>query len=285
MRQLWSNAANLLWQHPILWLPLLFADLSAFSLGEVQKLLAYAIAVWSLQEHSVLGNAPYTNIHRDTSQVWEQLLTSSSGLLIQFLSVCLYTAAFLITANLVRLFLQNLSPNAWSAVKSANLRLPAIFSFSLKLFVLSFVIALFITTPLYFFFFRSHLGSTVATPPHFAYGLTLLVSLCVAWIITPAAITLLRPPNFKPITSKTIMRGIGSSILTVIASTTLAFLAQIAQRSLLSNSAHMQPIAIQAIHAIASLLTSVPYIFLFIVLALLATSDVDDAKLQTPNPA
>lgn len=284
MRQLWRNAANLLWQHPILWLPLLFADLLAFCLGEVQKLLAHAIAVRSLQEHSALGNTPYTNIHRDTSQVWEQLLTSSSGLLIQFLSVCLYTAAFLITANLVRLFLQNLSPNLWSSVKSANLRLPAILSFSLKLFVLSFVIALFITTPLYFVFFRNHRGNIVATP-YFAYGVTLLISLCVAWIITPAAITLLRSPNFKPITSKTIMRGIGSSILTVTASTTLALLAQIAQRSLLSNSAPMQPIAIQAIHAIASLLTSVPYIFLFIVLALLATSDVDDAKLQTPNLA
>ena len=282
MRQLWRNAANLLWQHPILWLPLLFADLLAFCLGKVQTLLAHAIAVRSLQEHSVLGNTPYINIHRDTSQVWEQLLTSSSGLLIQFLSVCFYTAAFLITASLVRLFLQNLSPNLWSAVKSANLRLPAIFSFSLKLFVLSFVIALFITTPL--LFFRSHLGSIVATP-YFAYGLTLLISLCVAWIITPAAITLLRSPNFKPITSKTIMQGISSSILTVTASTTLAFLAQIAQRSLLSNSAHIQPIAIQAIHAIASLLTSVPYIFLFIILALLATSDVDDAKLQTPNLA
>jgi hypothetical protein len=284
MRQLWHKAANLFWQHPILWLPLLFADLLAFSLGEVQKLLAHAIAIRSLQEHSVLGNTPYTNIHRDTSQVWEQLLTSSSGLLIQFLSVCLYTAAFLITASLVRLFLQNLSPNLSSAVKSANLRLPAIFSFSLKLFVLSFVIALFITTPLYFFFLRSHLGSTVATP-YFAYGLTLLISLCVAWVITPAAITLLRSPNFKPITSETIMQGIASSILTVTASTTLALLAQIAQRSLLSNSAPMQPIAIQAIHAIASLLTSVPYIFLLIVLALLATSDVDDANPQTPNPA
>ncbi len=282
MRQLWRSAANLLWQHPILWLPLLFADLLAFCLGRVQKLLAYAIALRSLQEHSVLGNTPYINVQRGTSQVWPQLLISSSGLLIQFLSVCLYTAAFIITANLVRLFLQNLSPNLWSAVKSAKLRLPAIFSLSLKLFVLSFVIALFITTPL--LFFRSHLGSIVATP-YFPYGFTLLISLCVAWIITPAAITLLRSPNFKPITSKTIMRGIGSSISTVIASTTFALVAQIAQRSLLSNSAQMPPIAIQAIHAIASLLTTVPYIFLFIVLAVLATSDVDDAKLQTPNLA
>jgi hypothetical protein len=284
MRQIWRNVVHLFWQHPVLWLPLIFADLLAFCLGLVQRSLSHEIAVRFFDDHSVPGNTPEYS-RQATNVIPDQLLTASFGLVTQLLSICLYTAAFLITAQLVRLILQDLSPNLWSAARSATLHLGAIFSFSLKLFGWAIISALLLATPVYFFIFQNHERRLMETP-YFTHGLALLVAVCVAYFVTPAAIELLRSPTSQPVSPKVAWQGCGFSIPTVIVSQAIAFCAEIAERSFLSNSIRAQPIDIQAIHAIASLLSAFPYIFLFIALSLITISAAEDvdAELQAPQP-
>jgi hypothetical protein len=282
MRQIWRNAVHLFWQHPVLWLPLILADLLAFCLGLLQSFLSHEIAARFFADQSLPGNTPEYS-RQATALIPNQLLTAAFGLVTQLLSICLYTAAFLITAQLVRLILEDLSPNLRSAARSATLHLGAIFSFSLKLFGWAIVSALLLATPVYFFIFQNHERRLMETP-YFTHGLALLVAICVAYFITPAAIELLRSPDSEPVPPKLAWQGCGFSIPTVMVSQAIAFLAQIAERSFLSSSIRAQPIDMQAVHSIASLLSAIPYIFLFIALALIAISAVEDAELQAAEP-
>jgi hypothetical protein len=283
MRQIWHHTVHLFWQNPILWLPLIFADLLAFCLGLVQSSLSHEIAARFFEDHSLPGNTPEYS-RQATTLIQNQVLAASFGLVTQLLSICLYTLAFLITAQLVRLILQDLSPNLWSAVRSASLHLGAIFSFSLKLFGWAIVSALLLATPVYFFIFQNHQRRLMETPL-FTHGLALLVAICVAYFITPAAIELLRSPTSQPVPPKVAWQGCGFSIPIVMVSQAIAFCAEIAERSFLSNSIRAQPLDVQAIHAIASLLSAFPYIFLFIALSLITISAVeDDVELQAAEP-
>jgi hypothetical protein len=282
MRQIWRNVVHLFWQHPVLWLPLIFADLVAFCLGLLQRSLSHEIAVRFFADHSLPADTPEYS-RQATTLIQNQVLAASFGLVTQLLSICLYTLAFLLTAQLVRFILQDLSPNLWSAVRSGELHPGAIFSFSLKFFGWAIISALLLATPVYFFIFQNHERRLMETP-YFTHGLALLVAICVAYFITPAAIELLRSPYSQPVPPKFAWRGCGFSIPTVIVSQAIAFCAEIAERSFLSNSIRAQPLDVQAIHAIASLLSAFPYIFLFIALSLISISALEDAELQAPEP-
>ena len=104
MGELWQNVSGLMVKRPILWLPVLLADLLGLLASLGRGALLRAIVLHQLQYRSVLGGAPTrTQLSAAAMQQTNMLafaVTWSSYLL----RMLLYAAAFVITAALVRGF-------------------------------------------------------------------------------------------------------------------------------------------------------------------------------------
>lgn len=111
MKELWRRTTALFWQYPILWLPVLAADLLGFVLRQCVQGLSHSITSWLVQQShgSVLGGAP------DSAQLrtltFEAIaVTAPLKLGSYFATILAYTVALAITAGLVGRALQGSTP-------------------------------------------------------------------------------------------------------------------------------------------------------------------------------
>ena len=98
MRTIWRTTAYLFWQHPILWLPVILADLIAFCLRLLQGWMTHAVINSLLVEHSVLSSNPEP---LQTLPVAWAAAFGASRLLVEFLNLCLYATAMVAISILI----------------------------------------------------------------------------------------------------------------------------------------------------------------------------------------
>ena len=104
MEELWRETSELLWQRPLLWLPVLAADLLGFLVNLGSGALLRAMVLGRLQYQSALGGAP---VRAPLSPAALQHATMLAVLITwpaNFLRLLLYATAFFVTAALVRAF-------------------------------------------------------------------------------------------------------------------------------------------------------------------------------------
>lgn len=104
MEELWRKISELMMQRPLVWLPVLLADLMAFLIGLGGKAWLRGILVHRLETRSVLGG-PSVMVPVTPSAVQSAMLAVAPiewG--VNLLRLLLYTLAFLATAALVRAF-------------------------------------------------------------------------------------------------------------------------------------------------------------------------------------
>ena len=102
MEELWRESSELMWQRPVVWLPVLAADFLAFLVGLGGEALLRSVVFPGLQYHSALGGAP---VRGQVSAAATQhatllllLITWSTNLL----RLVLYVVALIATSVLVR---------------------------------------------------------------------------------------------------------------------------------------------------------------------------------------
>jgi hypothetical protein len=273
MKELWNRTTDLFWQHPILWLPVLSADLLGFCLTQLQRLLTHEIVLSLVERHSVLSNTPDLATNQSAALLKAALLTAPFLWGTYFLNVGLYTAAFLITAKLVSNLLQHTPPDLRSAVTFEVSHPHRIFGFALKVLAL-FALAAIALTGVSYLVGRAHQAKILATPL-FAFGSVLVVSACIAYYIVPSAIALMRGLPSRLVTAEAVWPWRMIAIRAVSSSTVSAFCAQIAEQSLVGTLSFTHGLTRQAIEAIASIIAAFPYVPLFIALSLAATRDAE----------
>jgi hypothetical protein len=101
MGRYWREASDLFFRRPVLWLPVLAADLAGSLLNLGQGTLMHSIAMQHMQFHSALGGTVKTQ--GLTLQAAQQLYVYATaiGWTTNFVRLLLYVAAFVLTAALV----------------------------------------------------------------------------------------------------------------------------------------------------------------------------------------
>ena len=104
MEELWRQASEMVSQRPVLWLPVLVADLLGFLVSLGNNALVRAAVLSRLQTHSALGggalHAPVNAAAMEHATIFAFVLTWSSN----FIRLLLYATAFVVTAALVGAF-------------------------------------------------------------------------------------------------------------------------------------------------------------------------------------
>lgn len=272
MRELWRRTADLFWEHPILWLPVLAADLLGQCVTQLQQLLTHRIVLSLVERHSVLGNTPDLVAYK-AAAMKAALLIAPFVWGSYFINICLYTMAFLVTARLVFTFQEQPSAASFAAtLKAGHPR--RIFVFALKIFAM-FILAAMLLLAVDLFVVSTHQAKLVAMAL-WADGAAMVVSVCIAYCIVPSSLRLIKDRN-SFLADESIWRGRSIAILVVAASSVIAFCVQTAEQSLLGTSP-VHPMTLLALGAIASLFAAVPYVPLFIALSLVAMQDDDEVQ-------
>src|ERR1700758_3218004 len=104
VRQVWRETVELFWEYPVLWLPVLGADLISFFLTRLQKYVSHALIY-----HLLLGPASVFGDTRSLSGPSSNGVVFKAALLgdtlqwsTHFAQIILYTIALFMTAALVR---------------------------------------------------------------------------------------------------------------------------------------------------------------------------------------
>lgn len=255
MRELWRRTAALFWARPVLWVPLIVASLLAYGAEELRRVLNRWILLQLVESPaSVLSNAR-APLHPPAFSIPLFFIVSFSA---WFLIVYIYSAAFVITARLVR------DDKTTFTAARKHLEHSRIAGFAFKILALSTCLTI-PSAPLTYISARYY---------HFAlnrsfwynHALTLLVALIVAACLAPSAIRLLRDRRETPVKGEARAMGIYFAIFVVCASQALQTFCDLSVRA--HPSANV--IAHTLIGLNVCVLTALPYIPLYIALALLA---------------
>src|ERR1035437_1710817 len=213
MRTLLRTTASLLRQYPILWFPLVIADIVNFSLDWTERRLHHNLVVhlvsWLSQNHSVLSSTPvYADPPHFTTTVIV-ILTAPITWATYFLSTVLYTSAMLVTAALLANLAENGHPLLHLAASTLRSSRRRILVFSVKLCAL-FAVSLLLAAPLLAgaIWFQRFLETTPSLPLKFqlqlqkadllGYVTELPIMMAIACIVAPMALKLLQPPGSTP---------------------------------------------------------------------------------------
>ena len=268
MAELWRDLVEILRRRPLLWLPVLIADLLGYLVSLGRNGLLRALVLHETAQHSVLGGAA---VHGPMSASAMESTTIAALLLswlTYFLRLLLYSGALVTTAALLRAYTERserpvneVGPavgRSWGGILELALRSLAVYAIAALLF--SWLSQ----------WLSSHGRTAVLHDAWFNFGLTLAVLLVLAALLPPVAVRVLS----GHLPSKKVARQAQQFALVLVAVT-----------ALLSNviSANARELA-QApagarypLEIVGSLLVALPYVLLFTGLALLARRAGRDA--------
>jgi hypothetical protein len=238
-------------------------------LGRLQKAETRWLVKFFGTQHSVLGGVvPTTDLPHVQHQV--MMIMVPQGVLKQFLEICFFVAALAITKSLVKMILQTLKPDMVAAVRGLVPEFREILWFSLKYMAVIAIIGGILI-----------LASYVLTPEHFKeiavskiflsiYGL--MAEGCLAWLLVPSAIRLLRGSGNHTVSTRVRQVGTIFAVAASAVSFGIDFLVGKAESTfILYNQWESDAIAVAN-----SVIVNTPQILFFIALALLAIQTFDE---------
>ena len=199
MRNILRKTWDLFWRNPILWVPYLCAGLLAFSLSRLGIDATQAIYHRAQTGHTVLGGEvriPMDNYALAKAR-WESI---SVRLTVTYINICLFVMAFMITARLVGTVLDGEQPDFRKALHRVARRWTAVLMFSLKLSALFTFVGFGFGWLLVPHMERIHRYSPRLYSATISLGILVEVGL-VSWILTPAAIRMIRRVNVGSLTT------------------------------------------------------------------------------------
>jgi hypothetical protein len=201
------------------------------------------------------------------------------GVLVQFIDVYLFVVALVITKNLVCIIFREQRPNMIAAVHGIVPRSWEILLFSFKymavIVVFRGILIALASSPL-----SSGRFHEVTVSKVFIYMFSLLGEGCLAWLLVPAAIRLLRS-SANPITSVQ-DRKIGTlfAVAASAGSLVLEYLVGKVETTIMLDS-YWEGMAIAVVNTV---IINAPQVLLFIALALLAIQMMEEETMLTELP-
>jgi hypothetical protein len=278
MRKIWRRTAKLFFGRPTLWIPVFCADFISFCLWQLQGLAAQVLVHW-LALHSSLPVYERQLYERQYAAHAMKLavVTRPFAYATYFLNVCLYVAAFVITAQLVEVVDRNARPNFLEGLGAARMRLRGILGFSLKL-CLFYVPAEIVACEGFLLMLKHPLHYDPLTVWTLNSGVGLATRAVVAYCLTPSAILLLCDSSVHSLQRDSKRWGRVFSFVAIIVISAIGYLAGVGEQAFLES--HFIPVWHRLeIDFAASLLRAFPYTALFIALSLIATSDAQEPEL------
>lgn len=253
-----ARTSELFFSRPLLWLPVLAADLLGFGVQRGQVAILNVILTRSTQYHSALGGT----VSRGpiTQSAIDQVNAASMpiALVAYFLRIVLYVIALAVTAHLVR--------KGFSRLRSSPQRLQA----STVLLVALRVLIVFVVCLVLWIWLLGWLGAhghtAIAQSPFFIVLGTLLVVVLLAFGVTPSALRMIAGGN---VSTEQMLAGRTMALAMALLFVALQFFVSLSERQLLAATPTRQVL----LKALASLLTAVPYILMFIGFALIAAEE------------
>jgi hypothetical protein len=202
MRELWGKTAKLFLRYPILWLPCVCAGLLNGSFDLLRRAARTQVFYWLSMKPSVLGGAP-VHIYSEVVRARAFWISGVMEWSLRYLTIYFDTAALVVTAVLVTMVARGEKPRLGAALTELRNYPNRILGYSLKLYFLAMLFAIFVSLPaLRLLHWITDLSTTTGWSRAANFALTQgqsLVSLILfAWIITPITIRLLRIPGAEP---------------------------------------------------------------------------------------
>jgi hypothetical protein len=295
MRNLWRATTYLFWQYPILWLPVILADVITSCLKQIERWLHHQLLQhflpWLTQSYSVLG--PPEHLAPTQATMFKfALLDTPLRLGIQFLGTLLLASAMVATAGLLRSISDTGRGNLNAAMPPFAVSNRRILVYALKLFALT---TLLFSFAAFLMVEALNYQRTIVSWLHLSlkseialermnlpgYIASLLATLGIAYIMAPIAIQLLQPSDSNPTPQQAKTARI-AWLLTALVAIVLDFGVAQLEGSLLQQVHATSNLAVFLFSGIASLIRTLPYIPLFIAFSLIATPD--NPLANPPNP-
>jgi len=265
MKELWQRAFELFRRHIILWVPCTVAGILILALGKLENAeIRWFIRFFETQR-SVLGGEAQSGdlseaLHRATMFIYPL------GFLREFLDVLFYVMALATTNSLVQSILGEKKPDMVAALGGIGARFWDVLWFSAK-----YMLALAVVTGI-----DVVLGSSPLTSDRFheilfskkylVYAFRLIAEGCLAWVLLPSAIRLLRSPGSQTISIET--RRFGTFFAVAASAVALAFgflTGKVESGIILDNQGERLVVAV-----VNTAIINMPDSLLFITLTLLA---------------
>ncbi len=267
MGELWRDLVEALRRRPLLWVPVLIADLLGYLVNLGRNGLLRAFVLHQTAQQSVLGggvvHGPMTAAAMQSTTIIALLLSW----LTYFVRIVLYSSALIATAALVDSFVERAPRLAGDVGPALARRRGGILELALRGLAIYALAALLFSwmSPL----LVKHGYTKLLHNPWFGYGLTLIVLLVLAALLAPAAVRVLsgREPG-KP---SALQSQQFAFVLAVVASVLAAAISANGRELALAPPAARYPLEI-----VGSLVVALPYVLLFTGLALLARRNARD---------
>jgi hypothetical protein len=264
MKELWKATFELFRRHLVLWVPCLIAVVLTLVLGKLETAGIHLLLTDFGTQRSALGGlVPSTDPAR--VQQLAMMIVTPVGLLKQFLEVCLFVAALTATKSLVQTILEEKRPDMAASLHGIRLRYPEVLLLSIKYMamwgVLGGMLVVLASSPL-----TSERFHEFALSKVFVNVFGLLSEGCVAWLLVPATIRLLRAPGSPVISSHERRIGVVFAVASAAASLALQFLIGKAETTLVLDL----PWEGEAVAVVNAVFVNMPNVMLFITLSLLA---------------
>jgi branched-subunit amino acid transport protein len=263
MGELWRKASELFWGKPLLWLPVLVADLLGSGLDQGQKAIVRSIVMGKMVYHSALGgtveHVPLTAAAvQQATQVAIPLQWTSN-----FLRILLYVVALVLTAFMVRDLLKR-NPEPWKPGAALRGRVGGIFGVALLVLAVTVVFTVLFSWGNRWLLTHGH--KAVAVSPWYHVACAVLLVGALAWVAAPTAV---RTVSLGPISKVGAQRAVAMGFLLGVATVALAFFVEQSAPALI----HQPDARRIPLEMVASLVTAVPYILLFLGFGVLAVQE------------
>lgn len=258
-QNLWARTSELFFSRPLLWLPVLIADLLGFGVQHGQSAILNVILTRSTQYHSALGGT----VSRGpiTQSAIDQVNAASMPIAIvaYFLRIVLYVVALAVTAHLVKKSLSRFRNRSPERVRVSEILLVA-----LRVLIV-FVICLVLWIWLLGWLGRHGHGAIAQSPFSVVLGSLLAVAL-LAFSATPSALRMIARGS---VSVEQVRDGRIMAFAMALLFVALQFFVSLSERQLLSATPTRQLV----LKGLASLLTAVPYVLMFIGFSLIGSQE------------
>lgn len=261
MGDLLKRVIKLLRYHPVLWAPCSVAAVLMFALDGLVKTAIHRMLAFFSNQYSVLGGeVPSGDL--TVAQHRTMMIMIPMGTLVNFLEICLFVVALFITKELVRMTLAEQRPEIKEAIYEIRTRYREVLIFSIKYMAVMAVFGASLVLLSYLPRFLRHVFMSRTSVLIFA----LACESCLAWLLLPAAMRLLRSQGDPAISNQQRKLGIVLAVAASAVSMLLEALVKRAEAPVIIGSAT----AGYAIGFVNTVIINAPQVMLFVALALIA---------------
>lgn len=264
MKDLWRATVKLLKRYPVLWAPTLSVTICVFGVFEFSGSFVARILGRLMTSQSVLGfDAPAGDINSAMQRTLH--LFVPIGVLLEYLSICLWVCALIVTARLVKMVMGKQDPRFASALAALREGTGSILWFAFK-----FAACVLAQRAVTWLFFELPLPDIYRDRTlSFASlncALSLILSAGTAWLLCPGAVKLLLPAGRRQLSRETAQLARRFGIHVAILISVLWYAWDLLQSAITIDRRWED----QMDGLIAALSTSLPLVALFVAIGLLS---------------